>query len=169
MVKGSEGAADRELEALQVVAELAPGVAAIADREGIAEAEQAERREPLHADADRDAQLLQLEAGVGGKAGLVEELRVAEVEGLAEVEEHAAAHAARELRRHRHDRFELSAQRAVAAVRIAERVARAKREIAEAADRVGAADEEVPIRRQPGRVAERRAIAEVGVEAERQR
>src|SRR5215208_1447653 len=78
-LQNSEGTADRELEAFENVAVLAPGLAAIADRQGVAEAEQAERREPLHADADRRAQLVQGEAVVRRLAGLVEEPGVAEI------------------------------------------------------------------------------------------
>src|SRR5688500_13552350 len=122
MSLGSERVADRELKALQVVAPVSIGLALVSDRDRVAETEQTERRQPLHADAHRSAQLAQVEVVFLALAELVLEFGVAEVERIAEVEEQAGPCALRELLGHGQQHLELPGDSGVAAIGILERI-----------------------------------------------
>src|SRR5215208_6215561 len=91
MNASSKCLADGELEALDVIAMALEGFALEPQRIREAELEEAERREPLHAEAGGGAQLVEREAVAHPVAHLVPEIRVAEEEGLAEIQEQAHA------------------------------------------------------------------------------
>src|SRR5690348_14883827 len=107
-VRSSECIADGELKSFHVIAVGPPRALPISQGVCETESEQAERREPLHADARRGAQLVQIDAVGDARAVLVGELLVAREEGLPEVEEQAESRGARELFRQWQDGFELA-------------------------------------------------------------
>src|SRR6267143_55328 len=119
----SERIADRKLEALGLVSPLGQPVAVLGiERHAEAEAEKAERRQPLHGHPERALQVVRVETVVlRGDAVGAEELELAAVlKHVADIKERAHAGRLRPFCRHREDELVLAGDAQTAAIRVAE-------------------------------------------------
>src|SRR5689334_6298771 len=162
----SEGVTDGELEAFNLVAKKSIRCGVFVQRRGIAEAQQPERSQPLDADADGLLQIIIVEAVIDRVAQLVEEVDATRREHVANVEEQAHSRGSGDFRGRRDDQLELIGEQQVAAVRIAEIVARPEITFLEAAYRAWSARVAVAERRYRGRIAVAVAVRELVMETE---
>src|SRR5690349_7007403 len=142
-----EGVTDGELEALHLVAEIPIRWGVCVQRRCVAEAQQAKRRQPLHAEPYGFLQPIILETVVDRVAELVIKIHAAAREDAADVVEQRDTGRPRDLSRRGNDELDLVGHDHVAAVRIAETVARAEVALLEAAHRARAATETIAERR----------------------
>src|SRR4029077_20809446 len=135
-----------------------------------AEAEEPERRQPLHRDPERALEILRAEAvGLWGESvRAVERQLAAGLKDVADVEERADARRLRPLGRHREDDLVLADDAEIPAIGVAEMVLGAQAALTEAAHRVRTPAEELPVRRDGGGAAQGRAVVDAGEERERQ-